>query len=60
MLYQQLHSTQLQDFAMQINKNIEVSIKCRIGIGKNFNYDYFEEFIDINLQYLIEIPRLLF
>ncbi len=32
--------------AMQINKNIEVSIKCRIGIGKNFNYDYFEEFID--------------
>ena len=26
--------------ALQINKNIEVSIKCRIGIGKNFNYDW--------------------
>ena len=23
--------------AMQINKNIEISLKCRIGIGKNFN-----------------------
>tara|TARA_B100000579_G_scaffold435677_1_gene459554 strand:- start:444 stop:1430 length:987 start_codon:yes stop_codon:yes gene_type:complete len=32
--------------AMQINRNIEISIKCRIGIGKNFNYDFFEEFID--------------
>ncbi len=32
--------------AMQINKNIEVSIKCRIGLGKKFNYDYFEEFIE--------------
>ena len=32
--------------SMQINKNIEVSIKCRIGLGKNFNYEYFEEFID--------------
>ena len=32
--------------AMQINKNIEVSIKCRIGLGKNFNYDFFEDFID--------------
>ena len=31
---------------MQINKNIEVSIKCRIGLGKNFNYEFFEEFID--------------
>jgi len=31
---------------MQINKNIQVSIKCRIGIGKNFNYEFFEEFID--------------
>jgi tRNA-dihydrouridine synthase A len=31
---------------MQINKDIEVSIKCRIGLGKNFNYDFFEEFID--------------
>jgi len=32
--------------AMQINKNIEVSIKCRIGLGKYFNYDFFEDFID--------------
>ena len=32
--------------AMQINKNIEVSIKCRIGLGKEFNYDFFEDFID--------------
>ena len=32
--------------AMQINKNIEVSIKCRIGLGNEFNYEFFEEFID--------------
>ena len=32
--------------AMQINRNIEVSIKCRIGLGKDFNYEFFEEFID--------------
>jgi len=32
--------------SMQINKNLIVSLKCRIGIGKTFNYDYFEEFID--------------
>ena len=32
--------------AMKINKKIKVSLKCRIGIGKNFNYDFFEEFID--------------
>ncbi len=32
--------------AMQINKDIEVSIKCRIGLGKEFNYEFFEEFID--------------
>ncbi len=41
--------------AMQINKNIEVSIKCRIGIGKNFNYNYFEEFIDEILKSGIKI-----
>ena len=41
--------------AMQINKNIEVSIKCRIGLGKNFNYDYFEEFIDEILKSGIKI-----
>ncbi len=40
---------------MQINKNIDVSIKCRIGIGKNFNYDYFEEFIDEILKSGIKI-----
>jgi len=32
--------------AMQINKNIEVSIKCRIGLGRKLNYDFFEEFIE--------------
>ena len=31
--------------SMQINNDIEVSLKCRIGLGKNFNYDFFEEFI---------------
>jgi len=25
---------------------IDVSMKCRIGIGKNFNYDFFAEFIE--------------
>ena len=32
--------------SMQINQNIQVSIKCRIGIGKDLNYEFFEEFID--------------
>ena len=32
--------------AMKFNENIEVSIKCRIGLGKEFNYDFFEDFID--------------
>ena len=41
--------------SMQINKNIDVTIKCRIGIGKNFNYDYFEEFIDEVLKSGIKI-----
>tara|TARA_B110000196_G_C21137064_1_gene661703 strand:- start:1381 stop:2367 length:987 start_codon:yes stop_codon:yes gene_type:complete len=41
--------------AMQVNKNIEVSIKCRIGLGKYFNYDYFEEFIDEILKSEIKI-----
>jgi len=31
--------------SMQIN-NIEVSIKCRIGLGKELDYEFFEEFID--------------
>ncbi len=30
---------------MQNNK-IQVSMKCRIGLGKELNYDFFEEFID--------------
>ena len=44
--------------AMQINKNIEISIKCRIGLGKYFNYEFFENFIDeilksgINIVYI--------
>ena len=41
--------------AMQTNKNIEVSIKCRIGLGKDFNYDFFEEFIDEILKSGIKI-----
>jgi len=41
--------------AMQINKNIEVSIKCRIGLGKSFNYEYFEEFIDEILKSGIKV-----
>ena len=31
--------------AMQ-NNNIKVSMKCRIGLGKENNYEFFEEFID--------------
>ncbi len=41
--------------AMKINKNIEVSIKCRIGLGKDFNYDFFEEFIDEILKSEIKV-----
>ena len=32
--------------AMMESADIEVSIKCRIGIGKEFNYDFFCDFID--------------
>ena len=32
--------------AMMESADIEVSIKCRIGIGKEFNYDFFCNFID--------------
>ena len=35
--------------------NITTSIKCRIGLGKNFNYDFFEEFIDEVLKSGIKI-----
>jgi len=31
---------------MKNSVDIEVSIKCRIGIGKSFNYDFFSEFIN--------------
>ena len=32
--------------AMNNSCDIEVSIKCRIGLGKEFNYDFFSEFIN--------------
>ena len=28
------------------NKNIQTSMKCRVGLGNEMNYDFFEEFID--------------
>ena len=37
------------------NNKIEVSMKCRIGIGKKLNYDFFEEFIDEVLKSGIKI-----
>ncbi len=37
------------------NDKIEVSIKCRIGLGKKLNYDFFEEFIDEILKSGIKI-----
>ena len=33
-------------YSMKNTTNIDVSLKCRIGIGKDFNYDFFENFID--------------
>lgn len=44
--------------SMREIENIEVSIKCRIGIGKELNYDFFSEFINeiiksgINIVYV--------
>jgi len=32
--------------SMQDSTSIEVTLKCRIGIGKDFNYDFFYDFID--------------
>ena len=32
--------------ALGTTDGIEVSLKCRIGLGKNLNYDFFSEFID--------------
>ncbi len=40
--------------AMQ-NGKVEVSLKCRIGLGKELNYDFFEEFIDEVLNSGIKI-----
>ncbi len=40
--------------SMQGNE-IEVSIKCRLGLGNKLNYDYFEEFIDEILKSEIKI-----
>ena len=37
------------------NSKIETSIKCRIGLGKDLNYDFFEEFIDEILKSGIRI-----
>ena len=44
--------------AMKNATDIEVSIKCRIGLGKEFNYDFFSDFIneiaksEINVVYV--------
>ena len=40
---------------MKNSSNIKVSIKCRIGIGKEFNYDFFSEFINEILKSEISI-----
>ncbi len=37
------------------NGKIEVSMKCRIGLGKNLNYEFFEEFVDEVLKSGIKI-----
>ena len=37
------------------NSNMEVSLKCRIGLGKELNYDFFESFIDEILRSGIKI-----
>jgi len=41
--------------AMNNSSDIEVSIKCRIGLGKNFNYDFFSDFINEILKSKITI-----
>ncbi len=40
--------------ALQV-KGINVSMKCRIGLGKKLNYDFFEEFVDETLKSGIKI-----
>ncbi|MDC0194857.1 tRNA dihydrouridine(20/20a) synthase DusA [Alphaproteobacteria bacterium] len=41
--------------AMNNVDGIEVSIKCRIGLGKNFNYDFFSDFVNTITQSGIKI-----
>ena len=41
--------------AMKNAADIEVSIKCRIGLGNEFNYDFFSEFINEIIQSGIRI-----
>ena len=40
---------------MKNSCNIDVSIKCRIGLGKEFNYEFFSEFINEILKSGISI-----
>ncbi len=37
------------------NNKIKISMKCRIGLGRNLNYEFFEEFIDEVLKSGVEI-----
>ena len=37
------------------NDKVVTSMKCRIGLGKELNYDFFEEFIDEVLKSGIKI-----
>ena len=41
--------------AMKSVNDIEVSLKCRIGLGKDFNYDFFSDFINEILKSEIKI-----
>ena len=41
--------------AMASNTNMDVSMKCRIGIGDKLNYDFFHEFIDETVKSGIKI-----
>ena len=41
--------------AMLNNTNIEVTMKCRIGIGHQFDYEFFHEFIDETIKSDIKI-----
>ena len=41
--------------AMNNTADIDVSMKCRIGLGKDFNYDFFSEFINETIKSGINI-----